>query len=209
MALIEFTQPWRVRLWPFILVVLVVITFLIILLSIEAAEQLFYWWSRLTGATEQSARAVSTVSGNAPKGATIAAAVLALGAFIVGYHQWRAARRETSMDKFYERLKTANDRLAELKADKFEMYVYAELDNLEYVIEKYRLGYMGPDQALRGLETFRSRLEGDRGAAFAGKVKQVLGKVGYSTSTQNIVRQIILRKTAPTKSYWEDSLSLL
>lgn len=130
--------------------------------------------------------------GTASKGATVAAAVLALGAFIVGYHQWRAARRETSMDRFYDRLDIANRRLATLEGiDPFHMYVFSELDNLEYVIEKYRLGYMSPEQALRGLRTFQSRIKGSNGQEFAEFAEETLDKSAYSPNTCHVVKTVI------------------
>src|SRR5688572_17956322 len=44
------------------------------------------------------------------KGTDVALAVTALGALLLGYQQWREARHEISMDKYYERLEIANDR---------------------------------------------------------------------------------------------------
>lgn len=112
------------------------------------------------------------------KGPEIILAASALGALIVGYHQWREARRELSMERYYDRLEIPNRRqdaqqdsghrtvhemmescLPELAGEDPDalMYVYVELDNLEYVIGKYRLGYMKARQACRGLRTFQLR----------------------------------------------------
>jgi hypothetical protein len=108
------------------------------------------------------------------KGSDVALTVASLGALLIGYWQWRMARHEISMDKYYDRLDLANRRQdgdqtsvrdmmkpshPELSEESPEilMYVYAELDNLEYVVEKYRLGYMNEEQACRGLRTFQLR----------------------------------------------------
>lgn len=44
-------------------------------------------------------------------GAQLITAIITMGVFILGYQQWRAARNEISMDKFYDRLDLANRRL--------------------------------------------------------------------------------------------------
>lgn len=123
--------------------------------------------------------APSFIQGNVDT-AKIATAILAIAGLVSGFQQWRAARRETSLDKYYERLKLANERLNEwpcarallanqilddeaqesprAKADhERHMYMHVELDNLEYAIQKYQIGYMAPEVALRALRTFRNR----------------------------------------------------
>jgi hypothetical protein len=108
------------------------------------------------------------------KAPDVVLAAVSLGALLIGYWQWGKARHETSMDNYYARLNIANCRqdgeqtrvrdmmkpshpeLAE-EPPEIMMYVYAELDNLEYVVEKYRLGYMNAEQACRGLRTFQLR----------------------------------------------------
>ena len=128
--------------------------------------------------------------------AQVPALVLAFAAFVIGFPQWRAVRHEISMDKFYDRLNVANQRLHEwpaaralycnnlrLETDDQEapqekaeyerfMYVCMELDNLEYALEKYRLGYMKPELARRALRTFRDRCEKSR---FRYQVRARLG----------------------------------
>jgi hypothetical protein len=187
-----FVQPWRVRFWPFVLVVIVVAVYLGGLLAVELADVL----SQHPSPPDNPSTAIATGrdSGSSSRGAALATAVLALGAFIVGYHQWRAARRETSMDRFYDRLEIANDRLAALEGiDAFHMYVYSELDNLEYVIEKYRLGYMSPEQALRGLRTFQSRLTGYKGQEFGEFAEGALDRSAYSPDTCCVVRRVLAK----------------
>jgi len=88
---------------------------------------------------------------------SVAQLILSIGVLLIGYQQWRDARQEASFERFYDRLNIANSRREKLGADPFTMYVFAELDNLEYVIERYKLGYMSAELACRGLETFKSR----------------------------------------------------
>ncbi len=199
----HFTQPWQVRFWPLVLVLLVVVICLSSLVAVEAVD--FFRQGERGGNLPSSTAAASTNSNNSPKGYQVAGGVLALGAFLVGYHQWRAARRETSMDRFYDRLKIANDNLAKLEdTNPFHMYVFSELDNLEYVIEKYRLGYMSPDQALRGLRTFQSRLKQPKGQEFADSAEVALVNSAYSPSTCAVVRRVIeetMKDSVKIKSY--------
>ena len=126
-------------------------------------------------------------------GIQVATAVVALGAFILGYQQWRSARFETSIDKFYERLEASNRKLHEWTTAReligaldnqlnFQqsMYVFSEIDNLEYVIQKYKYGYMSTDQALRGVKTFKSRCIHDK---FRERAQSCLEMGGYNPET--------------------------
>jgi hypothetical protein len=75
---------------------------------------------------------------------SVAVAVVALGTVGVAHQHRRAARHEASLDKLYERLALANDRLERVSDTARSIYIFTELDNLEYVIEKYKLGYIIP-----------------------------------------------------------------
>jgi hypothetical protein len=108
---------------------------------------------------------------------TVVGGLVALGAVLVGTQQFAASRNEVSLDKFYDHLQVTNDRLEEYRAtrefvgllfgttgnliddDEFHrrMYVYRELDNLEYSIAKYRIGFMSRDNANRSMRTFKAR----------------------------------------------------
>jgi hypothetical protein len=119
-------------------------------------------------------------------------ATFAGGALLVTYFEWMLGRRESSMDKFFERLELANKQRDEvehgsLKMDEFHGYVFAELDNLEYVIERYRFGYMSPSLALRAVRTFGGRF-GIQG------FDEVVGRLAlwgsYSPRTCIVVRKL-------------------
>lgn len=137
-------------------------------------------------------------------GADVATMILALGALVIGYQQWREAREETSMEKYYERLDMANRRreqdsetvhskmknsIPELADEppSFLMYVYVELDNLEYLATKYRLGYMRHGQARRGLHTFQRRCKTPEFKRVAA-IRVMQGD--YRRYTANIVRRV-------------------
>ena len=141
--------------------------------------------------------------GNAD-GANFAITIITLGAFILAYQQWDEAKNETSIDKYYERLDLTNSRLNDWSAaramlpdfwkaqdrESFEktMYVYLELDNLEYAIEKYRLGYMSATVAYRSLETFKSRAESPEFRKLA--LEYVVKSSGYQNITEKVVANI-------------------
>jgi hypothetical protein len=138
---------------------------------------------------------IATPAGEA---ATTAAA---LGALLLGYQQWKEARHESSMEKYYERLDLPNRRtsapvysmMKEIPngTDESEparmMYVYLELDNLEYVIEKYKLGYMRPKQACRGLRTFQRRCLAPE---FRKRARQRVQFGDYNPRTAYVVKKV-------------------
>jgi len=128
----------------------------------------------------------------------------ALGAVVFTYQQWRESRHETSMDKYYERLDIANRKRKEGGKLVYEMmrypqqgiiaepqkmlYLYAELDNLEYVIEKYRLGFMPPEQACRGLRTFQQRC---RSEEFRNLALARVRHGDYHDDTSRVVETVV------------------
>jgi hypothetical protein len=61
-------------------------------------------------------------------------------------------------------------------------------DNLEYVIERYRFGYMSAALALRGVKTFKSRLKKIEG--FSDAVRDLLPGSGYNMHTCKLVRRL-------------------
>lgn len=136
------------------------------------------------------------------------AVVLALIGFSLTYLQWRAGRHEASFERYYDRLDLANRKFdaaraeecketgskEDLKRHLYTMFVFAELDNLEYVLEKYKLGYVRQGLAERALRGFRSRCSDPR---FCQEALSWLGQEegqerarGYERTTREIVRYI-------------------
>lgn len=135
------------------------------------------------------------------------AVVLALIGFSLTYLQWLAGRHEASFERYYDRLDLANRKFdaarteelkdgprENLKQHLYTMFVFAELDNLEYVLEKYKLGYVRPGLAERAVRAFRSRCA-DPG--FCQEALSWLGQKegqerarGYERTTREIVRHI-------------------
>lgn len=131
-------------------------------------------------------------------------ALIALGALIVGYEQWRAARHESAMEKYYDRLDIPNRRREsaaesvrkvmrhtspDLKHEdqNLLMYVCLELDNLEYVVEKYKVGYIKHEQACRGLRTFQQRCLSPE---FRRLAKKRVRDRDYHPSTIKVVKKV-------------------
>ena len=141
------------------------------------------------------------VLGFTPK--EVIVAIWALGALLLGYQQWRETRHEISLDKYYERLEIANRKreLGGLVVYRMmhpeeactrdllrkDMLVYSELDNLEYTIEKYKLGYMKPEQACRGLRTFQHRC---RSEEFLRLVQPRAVQGDYGLDTRKVVQKV-------------------
>jgi hypothetical protein len=126
-------------------------------------------------------------------------------AFAIGLVQWRRARYESSFEKYYDRLKLANDRFDEARKSKlkcpanpselqnhlYSMFVFSELDNLEYILEKQGLRYVHRDLVNRTLGHFWARCRDPNGGeAFRAEVRRWVGKdgddeaAGYQKSTR-------------------------
>jgi hypothetical protein len=177
-----FIQPFATRRWPYIYIAFVCIVALTVVL-------------------------IGQFTDHSEGGARLATIVLAVGAYILSYQQWRAARNEISLDKFYERLDKADQRLEnwpnarsmlrhfwgeETNEEWYQKlnYMYVELDNLEYVIEKYKLGYIHPEQALRGLRTFRSRSMAPQFRELLMESINELEDAGYQRTTVEVVLRV-------------------
>lgn len=135
--------------------------------------------------------------------ANFAITVLTLGAIILGLQQWRSSRHETSLEKFYDRLELANRRLDDWPAARAlvsqfwsdgikdineyqkSMYVYVEIDNIEYIIEKYTRGFMEPKDAYRGFTCFQSRCQSKEFRKIAAMQVAI---AGYKPLTVQIVK---------------------
>jgi len=103
----------------------------------------------------------------------------------IGFQQWHDARKEASLEKYYERLDLANRRMEAIYAvgrrgtsernyhagclpigrqqdivqcglPPAAVWIYTELDNLEYVLQKYQLGYVDAELMKRALGYFSS-----------------------------------------------------
>jgi len=137
--------------------------------------------------------------------------ILTLGAAIIAYRQWRAARYEVSIDKYYDRLESTNKRLEFVPIDmpgKEDLHAFAELDKLEYVLVKYEHRYISPLLAARALKNFQLLCQHRPGfidlafgwvhrAAYLERTREVVGNVfvqHYSTAAAD--KQLIADKQA-------------
>jgi hypothetical protein len=152
---------------------------------------------------------------------------IVLAGAVITFWQWSRARFEASLEKFYERLDIANRHLSTMiekswdqclqnsgssthisiydnppnvGVSLFDMRVFAELDNLEYVVEKYRQGYIEPRQACRGLQTFISRCERD--AEFRSRASYFVRASAYHKNivpiVDNICNKVVCDETDKT-----------
>ncbi len=138
-------------------------------------------WVALVSSVSLLGLAVLARWGGGPEAVVRAlTAALTLIALSVAAWQWRAARHENSIDKFYDRLHLSNKMRLDAAQAAFEgtglagvsfvvdeasnyrelaaaFYVYTELDNLEYAVHKYRHGFISRQMTNRALDNFLSR----------------------------------------------------
>jgi hypothetical protein len=136
-------------------------------------------------------------------------------AFLLGYLQWRANRHEVSFDKYYDRLDKTNAAFdgwrtvalpvgsEELRSHKYTMFIFSELDTLEYVLEKYKLGFVRRELAERAIRGFTSRCRDQDevlGREFRTATLYWIGTNegnqvahGYHETTRRVVRFIVSR----------------
>lgn len=140
-----------------------------------------------------------------PKSSEFATMLFAAAAIFFAYYQWSDGRREASLDKFYDRLALTNTRYYEWREardvvphfwgastdDKDfrpRMYVYLELDNLEYVIIRYQLGYLRLPLLRRAVRTFGSRCESQE---FCSIANEIVNGAGYAQVTVDVVKVLV------------------
>jgi hypothetical protein len=138
----------------------------------------------------------------------LASMILAGGAFLVGLQQWKLSRAELAFDKFYERLDIVNHRLDEWPSarkmvnqfwgdidgdEEYQkrMYVYVEIDNLEYATQKYKMRFMGVEDVYREVTLFQSRCVSEEFRSYALSQVDI---AGYRKDTRDIVHRIIVSK---------------
>jgi len=174
----------RSRFWIF--AVMLIVSF-----ALSIAYQ--YWLLGQTGASKY------------PNSADLAYALIAATAALFAYYQWIDSRRENSIDVFYNRIGLVNERYYEWAParqlvphfwgptndeDEFQrrMYVYLELDNLEYMIFRYQLGFVRKPLFRRAVRTFSSRCES---RPFGELAKVLVDGAGYDTKTVEIANILV------------------
>jgi hypothetical protein len=73
--------------------------------------------------------------------------------------------------------------------DPLQMYVWRELDNLEYLLERYRLGYLSTRLAFRGVGTFASRFHFEQFREILGDPEE-LARSAYNATTIVVVKNL-------------------
>ena len=118
-----------------------------------------------------------------------------------GLRHWKRQRQENSFEKYYDRLERANaaggvfhfsrnvvPHLTSPLNHEEALYVYSEIDMLEYVITKYKLGYMTKEDTFRGLTTFLSRC---RSKPFLYMLKILASKCAYPPNMMVHIQSLI------------------
>ncbi|MFH1674447.1 MAG: hypothetical protein ABIF87_13605 [Pseudomonadota bacterium] len=132
----------------------------------------------------------------------IATPFVTVSALLLALHQWKHLRNEVSIAGSLERLDIVNTYFRDQNNIKMvanifgedatwdegigdpqewqrRMYVFMELDNLQYALEKYRLGYSSAYQAMRVVDVFSARCKSEAFLSMAQKL--VSAEVGSYT----------------------------
>lgn len=142
-------------------------------------------------------------------------ALLAVGAVLVGFHRWVRAERNRNIDDALSRRERINaiirsetalllpfvgnvfdDQAAFRSAlisdhdmSKVDMFVFSELDNLEFIFLKSRYGLIGPQFTFRAIKVFVARAENER---FAVKAERLLSTGKYDRRFSDVAFGLIL-----------------
>ena len=170
----DVAQLWRARYTPWALLAAI---------ALGLVSWLVAWW-------------LGSVDGRTV--GTAAATTLTTGALLFAVLQWRAATSERALDKLYDRLDLANDRRLEAcpdpvaKAkDLYTYYVFTEIDNVEYAIQKYELGFTTPAVTARVLRRFDHTC--GRNARFRELVTDLIAEASYFDGTKAAIKKILER----------------
>jgi len=143
-----------------------------------------------------------------------ASPLVTAGALLLAIRQWRHHRNEVSISGSLDRLDIVNRYFSDpdhhdvvrhyFGAEETtgwnagieswaewsrRMYVFMELDNLQYGLEKYRLGYSSAYQALRVVDLFAARAQS---RVFLAAAKSLVGESGgsYTPEVRGVVKSI-------------------
>lgn len=144
----------------------------------------------------------------------LAAPIVTVCALLIAYHQWKHLRNEVSIAGSLERLDIVNSYFRNPAShdtvehffgeeatwdegieDRQEwdrrMYVFMELDNLQYALEKYRLGYSSAYQAMRVVDVFAARCKSE---AFLSTAQRLVSPNAGSYTHETCIAVSSLKK---------------
>lgn len=130
--------------------------------------------------------------------------ILVAATLMFGVFQWRAALEKDALEKYQAEIKEANEKKRQWRsipefmrqhypdAREHCFYVYDQLDNLEFALERYMRGFTSAYTASRAVFTFESKCQVPsfrvlaekllEQGSYSGPVKSVAVKVFQSTS---------------------------
>jgi len=135
-----------------------------------------------------------------------AGSIIVVMSVLLGLYQWHASVEQAAMEKYEREISSEND--VEKLATVREMmeplyppltpgerpnydrstYVYLQLDNLEYALERYRQGLASAYTTSRAVMTFASRC---RSPEFRQRAQQQLVVASYSPVTVRVAQSVI------------------
>lgn len=133
-----------------------------------------------------------------------AGGILAATAFLLGFQQFYAVRRERALEKIRELRIVANDMLVNFEDSREllphfwpedepektitkDIYVHQEIANLEYALEQYKYGFLTSRETMRVAVVFGSRCGSEQ---FKNLATRYASGFGYYTSTQRAVAML-------------------
>ena len=169
--------------------------FVLALMGCAGGSGVYQWWLST----------IASPSSLLPNGANLATALIAATSALFAFYQWIDSRREGSLEEFYSRVQLLNERYYEWPEArelvsqfwagaldepqiKEALYVYLELDNLEYMIFRYQHGFVHKLLFRRALRAFASRCQSNRFSELAAKL--VVG-TGYDPATLAVVNILV------------------
>jgi hypothetical protein len=146
--------------------------------------------------------------------ATLGTYVVAVLGFWIGYTRWELAEKNRNVDDTIKRKELANKMMVENAAVllpyvgdafdvesryaetqvtdhdriKVQMYVFTEIDNLEFVFDKVKSGLIQELQALRAIKILLARCENDN---FERMARRLLERGRYNTDFVMCVRVLL------------------
>jgi hypothetical protein len=171
----------------------------IIAIAASAAIVILFWFAR-----ELSSAALRVDVGN----------VIVAAALLLGIYQWRMSLEKDALEKFQAEIREANeakskwlgvremmvqhylpgDQTSEREYEK-SLYVYQQLDNLEFALERYLQGFTSAYTAFRSVITFQDKCCAPE---FHARAAQLFRKGSYSPPVRNVICYVLERTVSLT-----------
>jgi len=140
-----------------------------------------------------------------------AATVIVAATAVFAILQWRVSLEKDALEKYQTEIKEANESklkwpgVKEMMAEHYlkedstnpreyqqSLYVYNQLDSLEFALERYLQGFTSAYTAFRSVITFQGKCTA---AQFRSRVEKLFVEGSYSPPVRSVIKEV-LRRTA-------------